>query len=168
MNIPPSAPRKLESTDSRESFNSGAVELDEWLKKYASQNQRANSAVTYVSCVDNDVVGYYAITVAAVSRSEAPAKLRKQAPQQIPCLLIARLAVDSRYSGQGIGMGLLNDALRRSLQVSESVGAMAVLIHARDDQARAFYEHHVECFASPLDELQLMIPMKQIRQVYSE
>ncbi|MDH6238174.1 GNAT family N-acetyltransferase [Cryobacterium sp. CG_9.6] len=166
MNTPPSAPRKLERADNRESFHSGAAELDIWLKKYASQNQKANSAVTYVTCVDGEVVGYYAITVAAISHEEAPSKLRKQAPRQIPCVLIARLAVDLRYAGQGVGAGLLEDALRRSLQVSESVGAMAVLIHARDEVARSFCEHHVDCYPSPLDDLQLMIPMAQIARVY--
>ena len=166
MNTPPSVPRKLERADSREPFNSGVDELDIWLKKYADQNQKANSAVTYVTCVDGEVVGYYAVAVAAISHEEEPSKLRKQAPRQIPCVLIARRAVDLRHAGQGLGAGLLKDALRRSLQVSESVGAMAVLIHARDEVARSLYEHHVDCCPSPVDDLQLMIPMARIAQVY--
>ncbi|TFC92601.1 GNAT family N-acetyltransferase [Cryobacterium sp. TMT4-31] len=167
MTPKPSVPRKLARSDVRESFTSGADELDVWLRRYAHQNQKANSAVTYVSCIDGVVVGYYAITVAAISREEVPGGLQKSAPQQIPCILIARLAVDSSYSGQGIGAALLEDALRRSLQISESVGAMAVLIHARDSDARSFYEHHVDCYPSPVDDLQLVIPMKQIASVYA-
>jgi GNAT superfamily N-acetyltransferase len=151
----------------REPFSSGAVELDDWLRRYAHQNQKANSAVTYVSCIDDVVVGYYAITVAAVSREEIPEALQRSAPSQIPCILIARLAVDSHHAGQGIGAGLLEDALRRSLQISESVGAMAVLIHAKDSDARAFYEHQVDCYPSPVDDLQLVIPMKHIAKVYA-
>lgn len=166
MQARPSAPRKLERSDVRDSFESGAEELDDWLHRFAFQNQRANSAVTYVSCVGNVVVGYYAITVSAVSREAAPSRLQKGAPSQVPCILLARLAVDSQYTGLGVGAGLLDDALRRALHLSESVGAMAVLIHARDDVARAFYEKHTDCVSSPLDELQLLIPMKHLAATY--
>nr|WP_241986886.1 GNAT family N-acetyltransferase [Cryobacterium fucosi] len=143
------------------------MELDEWLHRFAFQNQRANSAVTYVSCVGEKVVGYYAITVSAIAREDAPLGLQRSAPKQIPCILLARLAVDSQYKGQGIGVALFRDALRRAVQLSESVGAMAVLIHARDDEVRAFYEHHADCFPSPLDDLQLMIPMKHLIAVFA-
>lgn len=147
-------------------FESGAAELDDWLHRFAYQNQRANSTVTYLTCAGTVVVGYYSIAVSAVAKEAAASELQSNAPQQIPCILLARLAVDSRYAGQGIDAGLLDDALRRALQLSESVGAMAVLIHARDDVARAFYLHRADCWQSPLDELQLMIPMKHIGQVY--
>ena len=160
----PGAPRKLERADNRETFNSGAEELDAWLSRYAWENQRANNAVTFVSCVGNIVVAYYSIAVSAVAKEEAPAKVTQGAPSQIPCILLARLAVDLAYAGHGIGVALLRDALLRSLQLSETVGARAVLIHARDDAARAFYEHNADCYPSPLDSHQLMIPMKWIRQ----
>ena len=161
-----SAPRKLAREDVRESFDSGAPELDEWLQKYASQNQRANSAVTYVACDGDEVVGYYAITVGAISKDQVPAALQRSAPREIPCILLARLAVDQRFSGRGIGAGLLDDALRRALQLSESVGAMAVLIHARDERARAFYEAQTDCLQSPVDAMQLVIPMSHLSKIY--
>ena len=64
----PCVPQKLSKADIREGFDSGALELDEWLQRYSWQNQRAGSAVTYVSVLDERVVGYYAITVASVKQ----------------------------------------------------------------------------------------------------
>ncbi|WP_434616562.1 GNAT family N-acetyltransferase [Arthrobacter sp. A5] len=164
----PGAPRKLLRTDNPDAFASGPEELDEWLRKYAFQDQRANSAVTYVSCDGNSVVGYYAIAVGAVAKQGAPPAITKGGPSEIPCILLARLAVDKRYQGTGLGTGLLQDALKRSVLVSESVGAMAVLIHARDAAARSFYDRHVDAHPSPLDDLQLMIPMQALRAEFAD
>ena len=166
--VRPASPRKLERTDNREAFESGATELDDWFRRFAWENLRANNAVTFVSCVANVPVAYYSIAVSAVAKDEAPSKVTQGAPSQIPCILLARLAVDRQYSGLGLGAALLRDALLRSFQLSKSVGARAVLIHARDEAARTFYEHNADCFPSPLDPLQLMIPMKEIAKFASE
>ncbi|WP_230854431.1 GNAT family N-acetyltransferase [Arthrobacter terrae] len=118
----PDAPRKLLRTDNRDAFAWGAAELDEWLRRYAFQNQRANSAVTYVACDGKSVVGYYAIAVGAVAKQGAPPAITKGGPSDIPCILLARLAVDKRYQGTGLGAGLLQDALKRAVLVRESIG----------------------------------------------
>lgn len=157
-------PRRLKRTDLRTGFSSGAIDLDEWLVKYAWQNQAANNAVTYVITERRRVVGYYAITMAAVSRLSAPEPLQKGRPSQIPCILLARLAVDEQYGGQGLGWELLRDALLRGIQLSESIGAAAILVHCRDDQARAFYLHNGDFLQSPTDELHLMAPIKALRR----
>lgn len=157
-------PHRLKRTDLRTGFSSGAIDLDEWLVKYAWQNQAANNAVTYVITERRRVVGYYAITMAAVSRLAAPEPLQKGRPSQIPCILLARLAVDEQYGGQGLGWELLRDALLRSVRLSESIGAAAILVHCRDDQARAFYLHNGDFPQSPTDELHLMAPIKALRR----
>ncbi len=163
----PSAPRKLERTDDVSSFRSGAGELDEWLARYSWTNQRANSATTYVSVRGGRVVGYYAITVASVALNEAPDRLQRGGrPAQLPCLLLARLAVDTATQGVGLGAGLLLDALRRSAAVADGIGAAAVLVHARDLAARDSYLANGDFLASPHDDLQLFVPMKDVKRLY--
>lgn len=114
------------------------------------------------------VVAYYALKVGAVAREMAPRAVAKIGPREIPCILLARLAVDKKYQGTGLGSGLLQDALRRAVFLSESVGAMAVLIHARDEVAKAFYQRNVDFHPSPVDDLQLMIPMTALRQQFAD
>lgn len=162
----PSSPRRLDRLDVREGFFSGAVELDEWLIKFSWQNQRANNAVTYVTIADERVVGYYAITVAGYSKDAAPATLAKAAPRQVPCILMARLAVDQEWQGRRLGRGLLLDAIRKAVQLSESVGAAAFLVHCRDDTARQFYLAHGDFLQSPSEPLHLFAPMKALRKEF--
>lgn len=159
----PSAPHKLTKADDRSGFESGAEELDEWLTKYSWQNMLAGNATTYVTTISGGrVVGYYAITVAGYQRGAAPVPIARRAPAAVPCFLLARLAVDSEYHGRGLGWGLLRDAMRRVLLISESVSAPVLLAHARDDAARAFYCHHAEFLQSPVDPLHLFLPMTAI------
>ncbi len=160
----PCTPRKLTKADVREGFDSGAPELDEWLARYSWQNQRANNAVTYVSVLDDRVVGYYAIAVASVTSDVAPERVGKGAPRQVPCLLLARLAVDRSMQGFGLGRGLLADALRRTVGLADSVGIRALLVQTRDDTARQFYLAQAEFLESPTDPLHLLLPVKDIAQ----
>lgn len=157
-------PRKLERADTRIGFRSGANDLDDWLTKYAWQNQEANNAITYVITDGSRVVGYYAITMAAIAGSAAPEPLQRGRPNQVPCILLARLAVDQRFKGEGLGWELLRDALLRGLQLSGSIGAAAILVHCRDEAAKAFYLHNGDFLPSPVDELHLMIPIKALRR----
>lgn len=158
-------PRRLERTDVRTSFHSGVPELDEWLHRFAYQNQSSDSSAAYVSCIGNQVVAFYTIAAGAVSRTAIPTPAGDLS-DEIPCILLARLAVDFRFTSQGIGSAMLEDALRRALHVSTSIGAQAVLAHAGDPRSRRFYQHNVDCFPSPVDDLQLVIPMAYVAQVY--
>lgn len=158
------APRKLEKSDARDAFRSGAAELDDWFTRFAWENLAANNATTYVACHGDRVAGFYSITMAAVAREEAPARVAERRPSQIPCILLARLAVDEDYRGEGLGWGLLRDALIRSFHISGSIGAAAVLIHCRDENAKSFYLHHGDFLQSPVEDMHLMIPMKALRQ----
>jgi GNAT superfamily N-acetyltransferase len=158
----PRRPVRLERAHVREGFRSGAPELDEWLVKYAWENQRAHNATTFVTLLGERVVGYYSLTVASVAKEEAPERLAKAAPSQIPCLLLARLAVDESVQGRGVGGGLIADALGRAANLAGEVGIRALLVHTRDDAARAFYLSKAEFLESPADDMQLMLPMKWI------
>lgn len=158
-------PRKLTHEDDRSAFDSGAAELDEWLQRFAWQNQRANHAVTYVAVRDGMVLGYYAIAMGAYAAADLPSPMtRPRPPRQMPCILLARLAVDQTAQGQGVGAALLRHAIEMAHHLSRSVGAAALVIHCRDDAARAFYLGNGDFLASPVDPLHLLLPMKEIER----
>lgn len=155
------APRKLERTDDRSSFTSGASELDTWLARYAWQNQQANNSVTYVATfADGAVVGYYALCTAAVSKADAPHDFAKGRPRDIPCILLARLAVDARYQGLQIGRHLFADAVRRAVAASDAGGAAALLIHARMQLLRASISRRRTYWSPPLTQCTCFFPSR--------
>jgi GNAT superfamily N-acetyltransferase len=139
--------------------------LDEWLKDRALASEGL-SARTYVICAGNDplrVVGYYAISTAMEERVALPtARLRRGMPNQVPLLLIGRLALDVAWHGKGLGADLLSDAVRRCCAASEIAGARAIVAHAIDDAAVRFYTHH-GFLLSPLGERVMMLPMEAAR-----
>jgi GNAT superfamily N-acetyltransferase len=142
----------------------GHASLDEWLKRFALVNQKNESARTYVVHRSGSVVGYYSISAGSIAVAETPARIAKGlARHPIPVILLARLAVDKREKGAGLGRALLKDALVRIAQAADIIGARAVLVHAIDEQARKFFEHF-NFEASPIHELQLMLLMKDLRK----
>ena len=142
--------------------------LNDWLKRFTLTNQRNESARTYVVHRNGQVVGYYSISAGSVSVDEAPERLSKGlAKHPIPVILLARLAVDKDEKGTGLGKALLKDALTRIAQAADIVGARAVLVHAIDEEARSFYEHF-DFEPSPVNELQLMLLMKDLRKALEE
>jgi predicted N-acetyltransferase YhbS len=119
-----------------------------------------------VVCDGDAVVGYYSLAVGAVDHAQAPARVKKGlAHHPIPVMVLARLAVDIRYQGQKIGQGLLKDALLRTVQLAEQAGIRAILVHAKDSQARRFYERF-DFESSPLDPLQLLLLVKDARKAF--
>lgn len=166
---PPDPPVPLEKHHLTDSFRSGADELDEWLTEFAWTNHRAGNARVFVAARGDRVVGYYALATAGVEKVHTPEQLRKGGvPRQVPCLLLARLAVDRSETGHGIGRGLLVDAIRRAVRVSNDAGVRALLIHARDDEARRFYEHLGELVPSPTDPLHLFLHLKHARELMEQ
>ncbi|MBS1847939.1 MAG: GNAT family N-acetyltransferase [Actinobacteria bacterium] len=142
------------------------MELDEWIDKYGWVNHQSGNARVFVATRESRVVAYYALATAGVEKAAAPDSIKKGGvPEHIPCLLLARLAVDRSEHNRGLGRGLLVDAIRRAVRVADDVGARALLIHARDDEARAFYEHQAEFVQSPTDPLHLFLHMKQARKL---
>lgn len=161
-------PEPLEESHVTDGFASGADELDEWIQRFALVNHRSGNARVFVAHRASTVVGYYALATAGVEKATAPDAITKVGvPSQIPCLLLARLAVDRSEHNRGLGRGLLVDAIRRSVRVADEAGVRALLIHARDDDARAFYEHHAEFIPSPTDPLHLFLHLKHARRFVS-
>jgi len=162
-------PRRLIRQDVTTGFHSGAAELDDWFQRYAWQNQKANNAVTYVTTQDDVILGYYAITTAAYSRNDAPQGLNHRSrPEEIPCILLARLAVDEQAQGRGIGAALLKDAIERCYRLSREVGAAALIVHCQDEQARSFYLANGDFLPSPANNLHLLLSMKQVATLLSD
>ncbi|RAZ91551.1 GNAT family N-acetyltransferase [Mesorhizobium hawassense] len=144
--------------------------LDDWLRNRALSGEGL-SARTYVVCdagTKDRVVGYYAISTAMEERVALPsAKLRRGMPEQVPLLLIGRLAVDQAFQGMGLGGDLLSDALRRCLAVSEIAGVRAVVTHAIDDDAVGFYRLH-GFVLSPLGERVILMPVETVQGLFSK
>jgi GNAT superfamily N-acetyltransferase len=123
----------------RESFDSGNQILDDWLKRYSSQNERRGFSRTYVALIDNVVAGYVSLATGDMDRDDVPDNIAKGAPRDVPVVVIGRLAVDRGAQGRGLGGKLLAFALQRSLDVAEKVGVRAVVINAISERARDFY-----------------------------
>jgi len=99
---------------------------------------------------------YYALAAGAVAHADATPGVRRNMPDPIPVMVLARLAVDQRAQGRQLGGALLQDALRRCQVVAQNAGVPALLVHALHDQARAFYAHY-GFVASPFHPLTLML-----------
>lgn len=155
---------KLRRDHNVSAFDCGNAGLTAWLQKFAWTNQQADSARTYVACTDDRVVGYYALTAGSVHKHESPERIAKGlANHPVGVVLLARLAVDVRQQGKGVGKGMLFDALKRIGEASEIVGVRAVMVHAVDDDARRFYDHF-NFDPSPIDPYLLMLLLKHVRK----
>jgi GNAT superfamily N-acetyltransferase len=154
---------KLSRSHAVEQFTCGQQELDRFLVRHALQAQQANSSQTYIALDSDEVIGFYTIVAGEVRHADAPERVVKGMPRYpIPLLVLARLAVASSRQGRGIGAGLLLDALGRTLQVAEVVGVRALAVHAKDEQAAAFYRHF-GFTPSPTDPRHLFMIIKDIR-----
>jgi GNAT superfamily N-acetyltransferase len=153
-------PEKFSAEHDVSEFDSGEPELDDWLRRRAERNEASGASRRYVVCVNRRVVGYYTLAAGAVAHEDAPGRIRRNAPDPLPVMILGRLAVDRNFHGHGIGTGLLRDAVLRVIQASEIVGIRAILVHAISDAAKRFYEKH-GFVASPVDPLTVMITMAE-------
>jgi GNAT superfamily N-acetyltransferase len=163
--IPPQALviEKLTQTHSVAEFDCSNAGLDNWLKRFAWTNQRAETARTYVAHRGGRVIGYHALAAGSVLKHEAPERIAQGvANHPVGVILLARLAVDRIEHGKGLGKALLRDALARIAQAADVVGVRAVMVHAINDSARDFYLHH-GFQPSPVDPMALMMLMKDLR-----
>ncbi len=153
-------PERLSEHHDRSAFDCGHPDLNEWLAKQAPTSE-GRSARTYVVALDKRVVAYYCLAAGAVQRNDysGPAKARKGLPQQVPVVVIGRLAVDLKFQGRGFGKGLLKDAVLRSLSASDLVGVWAIVVHAIDAAAVEFYLKF-GFVRSPLNERTLVLPLE--------
>ena len=151
------APALLTTLHRLDEFESGESVLDEWLKRRALANQFSGASRTFVVADANErVYGYYAMAAGAVSHQVANSQVRRNMPDPIPVIVLARLAVDTQCQGIKLGASLLQDAVNRAVSVSQNAGVRAMLVHALHDRAKAFYEHY-GFQVSPLHPLTLML-----------
>ncbi len=159
MNLRP--PEPLSPDHQVHSFACGESVLDEWLKRRALGNQTSGASRTFVVTThEREVMAYYALAAGAVAHQDATRSIRKNMPDPVPVMVLARLAVDARAQGMKLGAGLLRDALQRCVLVSQNTGVRAMLVHALNDHARQFYEHY-GFKVSPAHPMTLMLRLNQ-------
>ena len=163
MSLKINAPQPLDSSHRLEAFECGEPALDDWLKRRALSNQITGATRTFVvTDQDQRVVGYYAMAAGAVSHQTATTAVRRNMPDPVPVMVLARLAVSTNAQGSKLGAALLQDAVNRAVAVSHNAGVRALLVHALHDQARLFYEHY-GFQASPVHTLTLMLRLNTIK-----
>ncbi|HLH87620.1 MAG TPA: GNAT family N-acetyltransferase [Xanthobacteraceae bacterium] len=165
------APAPLAPTHDISGFSKGLhPSLDLWPRERALASERL-SARSYVTCSADEpsrVAGYFSIAAAVEQRAAlTSAKLRRGMPEQVPLLLIGRLAVDAQWRSRGVGSALLADALRRCHAASEIAGVRGVVAHAVDEAAAVFYERH-GVIRSPLGERVMLIPIETMRSLIAK
>ena len=163
MSLLLSPPQPLLTTHLLDTFECGEATLDDWLKRRAMGNQLSGASRTFV-VVDDDhrVHGYYAMAAGAVSHQMATSPVRRNMPDPVPVMVLARLAVDHRAQGMKLGSALLQDAVTRAVAVSQNAGVRAMLVHALHDRARQFYEHY-GFQASSLHPMTLMLRLNTVK-----
>ena len=135
----------LSKKHSRDSFDCGVKELNDFLKKYASQNQKKHISKTFVAVKDDgtsqDIVGFYTLATGELDYNLLPSDVRHP-KYPVSIARLARLAVDLKQQGQGLGGQLLFDALQRIRSVTSAIGIFAVVVDAKDAEAKEFYQHY--------------------------
>ena len=159
--------RKLAATDQVDAFDCGQAALNQFLQRYALVNQKANSAQTYVCCQGDVVVGFYSLVVGSVNPEAAPPRVMKGlAHHPVPVMILARLAVNMEHQRKGLGQALLKDALLRTAQAADIAGIRCLLVHAKDDMARRWYESW-EFEPSPTDPYHQFLLLKDLKNLLS-
>lgn len=155
---------KLDKSHDVAGFDCGKEPLNQYVHKYALTNQKAGSATTYVITEENaGVVGFYSLAVSAVEHAQATERVQKGiARHPVPVMLLARLAVHKDYQRCGLGKALLKDALLRTAQAADIAGIRALLVHAKDEEARDWYEAF-DFEPSPTDPFHLFLLMKDLK-----
>jgi len=155
------APEPLTAAHDLAAFDSGVIALDHWLRRRALPNQSSGASRTFVVCEGSQVVAYYALASSAVAVTKATGRLRRNMPDPVPVVVLARLAIASTHQGKGLGRALVADAASRVLRAAEVIGVRGILVHAISDEAARFYRH-VGFDPSPLDPMTLMITLKDL------
>ncbi len=159
------APIPLGASHDVSGFDCGREELNTFLRLHALENQRTGRSRTYVLLDDTAAVGYYSLAPSAVLYEDAPARVLKGQPSgDVPCMLLARLAIDKRAQGRGLGSDLCRHALERTLAAHEIVGGRALLVHALDEDAMMFYMQF-DMMPSPTHPRHLFLLFKDIRKL---
>ena len=158
-------PELLAPRHKLEEFDCGKPVLNDWLVRHARQAQGAGSTKTFVAADEDQVLGYFSLTVGQIDTFEVPERMRKgMGHYPLTVVLLARLAVSTSAQGRGLGWGLLQDAIARTVLISEQAGVRAMLTHPLDQEAAAFYTRF-GFVPSPLRAQQLLLLLKDARQL---
>lgn len=152
-------PERLTPTHDLGQFKSREPRLDDWLRQRALANESSGACRTYVVQDGDRIVGFYSLATGAIAHTDTTGKVRRNMPDPVPVVILGRMAVDESYEGQGIGKGLLKDAVLRTLSASEIVGVRAILIHAKSDDAKRFYVQNCGMSESPVYPMTLMVTL---------
>jgi GNAT superfamily N-acetyltransferase len=163
MTLPLLGPEPLAAHHELGGFDCGSPALNAFIARYALVNQASGAARTYVALRGARVVGYFSLAAASVEPERVPLRVAKGlACHEIPLTLLARLAVDRAEQGAGLGAALLKDAIKRHLQAEAIIGSRALLAHAKDDRAAAFYARY-GFQPSPSDPLHMYLLTKDMK-----
>jgi predicted GNAT family N-acyltransferase len=157
----------LEKKHNKTDFDCGYDLLDNYIKKQATQDVNRDLSACFV-LIDkvNNVLGYYTLSANSIKREDFPERLRKKLPpsyNELPTILVGRLAIDKSIKGNGFGEILLVDALRRCLKISESMGTISVIVDPIDDKAQAFYSRYG--FILLPSSGKMFLPIKTIKEL---
>jgi GNAT superfamily N-acetyltransferase len=167
MSVPLSPPEPLSDDHQTDSFDSGEPALDDWLRRRARANQASDASRTYVVCEGKRVVAYYAVASGAIAQAVVPGRFRRNMPDPIPVVVLARLAVDRNYQGRGLGRAVFQDAARRVADAADTIGIKGVVVHAISDEARKFYVA-LGFDPCPAEAMTLVITIRDIRTALEE
>lgn len=159
-------PEPLSAVHACGDFRSGEPSLDEWLQRRALANQISGASRTFVTCDTNCVVGYYALASGAITLELAPGRFRRNMPNPIPIVVLARLAVDLNWQGKGIGRALFRDAARRVANAADVIGIRGIVVHAISEEAKRFYLA-LGFEASPHEPRTLLVTLSDLRAALS-
>jgi ribosomal protein S18 acetylase RimI-like enzyme len=164
--VPYRPPELLGKKHRLDDFRCEEPALTDWLQRHARTAQADGSARVYVTTTteSDDVVGYFALAAASVAPQDTSARALKGQPsnRSVPAILLARLARDERHIGAGLGPSLLQNAMARCVEAADVIGARVLLVHAKNDRARAFYTKY-GFEESPTDPLHLLLLLKDVR-----
>ena len=157
------SPEPLAASHRLDCFDCGEAVLDDWLKRRALANQSSGASRTFVLAdQEGFVCGYYAMAAGAVSHQLATSGVRRNMPDPVPVMVLARLAINRRARGQHLGASLLQDAVNRAVSVSQNAGVRALLVHALHEKAKQFYEHY-GFQPSPTHPMTLMLRLSSVK-----
>ena len=157
-------PEPLADRHILEEFRCGEASLDDWLRRRARANQASGASRTYVVCDGSSVIAYYALASGVIAVESAPGRFRRNMPNPIPVAILARLAVDLDWHGQGIGRALFRDAASRVAQAADAIGIRGIVVHAISEQAKGFYLA-LGFDPSPIEPMTLMVTLADVRAV---
>lgn len=162
----PSPPELLADHHDIVHFSSGQASLDDWLNRRARANQVSGATRTYVVCEGQRVMGYYALASGVVTVESATGRFRRNMPNPIPVVVLARLAVDRNWQGRGIGRALFRDAALRVAHAADAIGIRGIVVHAISEEAKQFYLA-LGFDASPREPMMLMVTLSDVRAALS-